>query len=450
MKKPIQVLCVLFLAAGLFVVQPRNEPAEAREPSRPNVLIIVTDDQREGLSVMPGVRRRFGWRGRRYPNAFVTTPQCCPSRSSILTGRYAHNHDVVNNSSGQRLDPRTTLQYYLQRNGYRTGVFGKFLNGWGGNTSPPYFNRWVTFAGEGWYHDIRYNVNGDLKRLPGYSTTILGNRAERFLRQSNANDDSRPWMIYLTPAAPHSPAQPEEKYRRARVPAWDGNPAVFEEDRTDKPDYVQAASSPMQTDFRKSQYRTLMSVDDAVSHLFRTMDELNERNTIAFFISDNGMLWGEHGWFRKSVPYTQAVEVPLLARWPGQIEGGSTDPRMVANIDITPTVLDAAGISPEGASFDGRSLLDPWERDRLLLEFFGPEETYTVPPWASLRTDEYQYIEYYDEGNNVIFKEYYDLVQDPWQLENLLRDADPSNDPPTKGLQQQLKLDRECDAGACP
>ena len=452
MRILIRILCVMLVIAGLFIAQPRTQRAAAWEPARPNVLIIVTDDQRNGLSVMPAVRRRFGQRGRSYPNGYVTTPQCCPSRSSILTGRYVHNHGVLNNASGQRLDPRSMLQYYLQRRGYRTSIFGKFLNGWGGNASPPYFNKWVTTAGGGWYNDIRYNVNGDVKTIPGYSTTILGNKATRFLRQSDAGYDSKPWMLYFTPAAPHEPAEAEDKYLDAEVPEWYGNPAVYEDDRTDKPPYVQAASYPAKTGFRRRQLRTLMSVDDVVRQLFQTMNELGEQNTIAFFISDNAMLWGEHGWFRKSVPYTEAVAVPFLARWPGRLEPGSTDSRLAANIDITPTVLDAIGITPEEATFDGNSLLDPkWQRDRLLLEFFRPEQTVTVPPWVSLRTSEYQYIEYYDDQGAVTFKEYYDLIQDPWQLENVFEDGVESNDPPHEALlHDQLTSDRSCSGEGCP
>jgi arylsulfatase A-like enzyme len=124
---------------------------------------------------------------------------------------------------------------------------------------------------------------------------------------------------------------------------------------------------------------------------------------------------------------------------------------MVANIDITPTVLEAAGITPEGASFDGRSLLDEsWSRDRLLLEFFGPERETIVPPWASLRTSDYQYVEYYDGAGEVTFREYYDLAQDRWQLENLLGDGDASNDPSVTELHDRLAADRACAGSSCP
>jgi arylsulfatase A-like enzyme len=252
--------------------------------------------------------------------------------------------------------------------------------------------------------------------------------------------------------------RPERKYRDAKVGPWGGNPAVFEEDtpggRTDKPPYVQAQQRTLEYGqyVRERQYRTLMSVDDMVHKLYRTINDLDEQNTIAFFLSDNGLMWADHGLEGKGVPYTDSVHAPFLAKWPGHIPGGSIDPRIVANIDISPTVLDAVDIPPPATPMDGRSLLDDaWVRDRILLEYYGPDHNQTVPPWASTRTLDYQYIEYYDDQGATTFREYYDLVNDPWQLENLLGDGDPANDPPAEPLlQQQLQTDRSCQGTDCP
>ena len=425
---------------------------------RPNVLIIVTDDQRGGLNVMPTTRHRFVDRGRRYPNSFVTTPQCCPSRASILTGRFTHNHDVVNNFSSAAIDPETMLQHHLQNEGYRTAAFGKFLNEWG--TKPvPYFDTWTTFVGleDVSYRDVEYNVNGEVKTIPGYSTRVLGSRAIRFLENMDDLHEDEPWMLYMAPVAPHMPTTPQDRYLDSKVPAWNGNPAVFEDEtaegRSDKPAFVRAENNSFaeRSRFRERQFRTLMSVDDMVERIFRTMSELEERDTIAFFLSDNGILWGEHGLRGKAVPYTQAVHAPFFARWPGRLEPGSSDKRMVANIDVTPTVLDAVGIDTTEMSLDGRSLLDPeWDRDRMLLEFFGPSSE-DAPPWASIRTQEEQYVEYYGDGDEVIFEEYYDLVEDPWQLNNLLGDSNENNDPESQpSLHEQLQQDRSCNGDGCP
>jgi arylsulfatase A-like enzyme len=452
----IRCLCLALVVLSFVTVDPAARRAAAREPYRPNVLIIVTDDQRDGLGVMPKVRRWFGRGGRKFPHAFVTTPQCCPSRASILTGRYSHNHGVINNKSGREIDPRMMLQYFLQQRGYRTALFGKYLNTTGGRTSPPYFNKWAKFVRGGSYVDATYDLNGDIQQIEGYTTTVLGDLAVDFLAQSDENYDSRPWMLLYTPTAPHEPAVPEPKYEDAAVPEWDQSPSVHEESTlgglSDKPPFIQSEPYPPQPELREQQLRTLMSVDDVVGRLFRTLKELRENNTIAVFMSDNGFLWGEHGWAHKAVAYTESIEVPFFVRWPRRIDPGSRDERIVANIDVTPTILKATRAAPENALFDGRSLLDPsWQRERLLFEFYGPEKAKEVPPWASLRTSEYQYVEYYDAEGNVTFSEYYDLVQDPWQLHNLLGDDDPTNDPLTIALlHEQLKSDRSCSGTDCP
>jgi arylsulfatase A-like enzyme len=186
-----------------------------------------------------------------------------------------------------------------------------------------------------------------------------------------------------------------------------------------------------------------MSVDDLVDGVLESMDRLDEgHNTLAFFLSDNGYLWGEHGMTRKLVPYTPSVSIPLLMRWPARTAGGLEDGRLAANIDIAPTVMEAARLDPDPeVPMDGRSLLGPPRRDRLLLEFWATDYT---PTWASIRTQGYQYIEYYDRKGLVQFREYYNLRQDPWQLENLLRDGVRGNEPGEDKMSAQLSRDRSC------
>ena len=458
MRRTAFALVACLLASGLLLGGSSDREAAARKRNPPNVLIIVTDDQRGGFEAMPALRKKFIRGGRKYPNFFATTPQCCPSRMSILTGKYAHNHDVENNNTAQNLDPRTMLQFYLQRAGYRTALFGKFLNSWGPRLSPPFFNKWGTFdpPPRNPYFDTTYNLNGDTTRIPGYTTDVLKRLSVDFLQQSDENDDDRPWMLYIAPTAPHSPYLAEEKYDKAKVSDWEGNPAVFEKDRSDKPEYVRNKFGTFESgqNRRRRQLRTLMSVDDMIGRLLRKMRKLDEKNTIAFFVSDNGLLWAEHGLLTKNIPYEQSSNVPFVARWPGRIKRGSVDDRLTANIDITPTVLDAADLNPDDAHFDGKSLLDPtWDRDRILLEFFGPALSGAIPPWASTRTETYKYTEYYDENGEVTFREYYDLVADPWELENHYADDDPLNDPTvaqTELWHQQLMEDRSCVEDTCP
>ncbi|MDQ3981835.1 MAG: sulfatase-like hydrolase/transferase, partial [Actinomycetota bacterium] len=192
----------------------------------------------------------------------------------------------------------------------------------------------------------------------------------------------------------------------------------------------------------------LYSVDDQVEQVFRVLRELGEeQDTLAVFMSDNGFLWGEHGIVGKRYAYTQSVQIPLLVRWPGHVEPDSVDDRLAANLDLAPTLLDAAGARlPD--ELDGTSLLGEQTRERLLIEQWADEETY-VPTMAAVRTSDYQYVEYY-AGRRVVARQYYDLARDPWQRRNLLGDADLGNDPDVEALSRALGVDRRCRGRSCP
>lgn len=447
------VLLLLAVCAAAFVGTAAAQP--------PNVLIIVTDDQRASgtMGVMPKTRHYFADGGVQYTNAFATTPLCCPSRSTILTGRYAHNTDVRSNFAVRDFDTTTMFPRLLQQAGYRTAMVGKLLNHWPRATTPPYFDRWA--LGGGPYARPRFNVNGDLKTVHGYSTRLMGAFATRFVRQFET-EDAAPWLLYVAPLAPHYPWRPDGRYRDAPVPGWRGNPAVFERDRSDKPPYVRTVDYTVQDgrSVRKDQLRTLMSVDDMTEEIFTTLRDLGEaRNTLAFFLSDNGLVWADHhlGGAKatageKRVPYTPSVRVPFFLRWPGHVRAGARDPRLTGTVDIAPTVLDAAGITPDPTKppLDGRSLVEPNVRNRILLEYWMEESwILTWPPfptWASIRTSKYQYIENYadDDESAPTFVEYYDLVHDPFQLHNLLDDGDRGNDPDVAELSSLLARDRVC------
>lgn len=425
--------------------------------SSPNILIIVTDDQRGGLSVMPSTRRWFADRGVRFPSAFVTTPLCCPSRASIFTGRYAHNHGVTDNESGTRLQQSSTLQYYLKQAGYYTAMIGKYFNKWPAGRAPPYFDYYAKTHSGAYYH-ARWDVNGDVRRIAEYSSHYMAERAATLIESHATRHPHQPWFLYLATPAPHIPYTPQKKYARLAVRSWRGNPAVRERNRGDKPQYVRERDKSLAWGdvVRRGQFRTLRSVDDMVGKVFRALRRLGEiRRTLAFFVSDNGSMWGDHGLGGKNDPYTPSIEVPMLMAWKGHVTSGATDPRLVANIDIAPTALAAAGVTASSSlPMDGRSLLDPsWNRRRLLLEGW-PAAKNAVPRWASTRTRAYQYIEYYGgAGDAVSFRELYDLRSDPWQLRNLVGDDHHSNDPSREllvRLHRRLREDRSCVGDACP
>ena len=438
---------------------PRASPAARAFPEaaeRPNVLIVMTDDQRSTtLKSMPKMRKIFQKGGTEFTHAYATTPVCCPSRASIMTGWYAHNHGVLSNGQVGEFDQSPTLQRYLKEQGYFTGVAGKFLNLWDVERSPDYFDRWAVMEDDydRIYYDFTVNMNGTVRDVHDrYSTTWLGDSVDRWLGEFEEQDDDRPWYVYLAPFAPHQPATPEPKYANSPVRLYRGNPALEEQDRSDKSIYVQNRTIGLNAarKVRRVQLRTLPSVDDMVESVFDTLKRYDEdRDTLAIFMSDNGHMWGEHHLASKRWPYTDSIEIPLLLRWPGHVKAGGIDNRLVANIDVLPTVLDALGVWPDEAyPADGRSMLEPGKRKRLLLENWFYD--HGAPTWAATLTKDYEYIEYYEEDDSLEFTEYYNLRKDPYQLENLLYDRDSLNDPDVPGLSERLAKDRECPVGECP
>lgn len=452
-ERPVRAFLLIVLAAAWLGPLAREQRAAA-QVKPPNVLIVLTDDQRlQTYSAMPRTRHWFIQKGVRLTKAFATTPWCCPSRATIYTGRYAHNHGVVSNSSPEALSQDSTVQRYLREAGYRTGIFGKYLNSWDLSVDPPHFDEWAVYApvSTRGYSGAKWNVSGKVRKVEQYSTTYIRKRGLAFLEGAEADDD-RPWFLELSTWAPHLPAVPQAKYEDAKVKRWKVPPSVKELDRSDKPPYIRDADLPIAEAkrIRRDQLRTLMSVDDLVEAVMRRLGALKERgNTLVFVLSDNGFLWSDHGWKGKTVPYSYSIRIPMLVRWPGVLEAGTKDGRLLGNVDVAPTILAAAGITPDPQyPVDGRSILDPFTRDRMLTEHWAaPGGFPPTPTWASLRTSEWQYVEYYDEAGVVTFREYYDLIEDPHQLVNLLGDGDASNDPAPEAvadISAQLNEDRLC------
>ena len=396
-------------------------PAAAAPREQPNLLVIMTDDQRaEGtLEVMPKTLRKIGRQGRTYLEAYTTTPKCCPSRASFFTGRYPHNHRVVSNLATHRLDHSTTVQRLVSREGYRTGIFGKFLNGWPIDVNPPFFDEWAIMNSG--YHRAFWNLDGRVRRKRRYTTDLITDRTVRFLRRAERDDD-QPWLAWVTPYAPHLPSTPAQRDRDAPLPYLAPTPAMTESDWSDKPEILDRARgfpgmiATMHDDGRRS----LMAVDDLVARVMQELRVRRERGrTLVVFTSDNGFLLGEHGGFAgKDLPHPASSRIPLLVRWPGRIRRGGTSTDPVLNIDVATTLLRAAGVRDET---DGRSLLARRPREELFLEHGGGRkqepDALPIPAWRSLLTPAFRYAEYRD-GDEVIGREYYDRAADPWELEN--------------------------------
>ena len=183
--------------------------------------------------------------------------------------------------------------------------------------------------------------------------------------------------------------------------------------------------------------RELYAVDLLVGHVFKKLEDTGERgNTLAFFLSDNGYLWGDHGLLGKSLPYVPGVQLPFYMRGPG-VPNGRPSGHLVANTDIAPTIFDATGITP-GYQPDGRSLLGSDQRDWLLVESpTGARRARDWKPWNAYLSKRREYIRW--KGG---FVEDYDLRTDPWQL-------DASNHP-RPAIEQQVKQARACAGSSCP
>ncbi|MEU9346821.1 sulfatase [Streptomyces sp. NPDC048278] len=409
---------------------PRSDP-------RPNILLVLTDDQPKETDW--AVRRTADWLGGQgvtFARAHANTPLCAPSRASIMSGRYAHHHGVLDTRHPYHLDQHTTVQRRLHEAGYRTGLFGKYLNYWHTGDNPPHFDEWLLQEPVA-YYDGHYNDNGTVRNIPGYNTHVIRDRALAFIDRSRT--DTRPWFAYVATRSAHELNIPERRYAHARVPEWPGRPSVYEGDKSDKPPFLRTAKHTYDQGkaLRGRQLRTLLSVDDAMRDLRDELRALGQlENTLVLFTSDHGLCWADHGWLRKSVPYRPSLEVPFWLSWPARgLGGGTVDDRLTGHVDIAPTLLDAAGITPD-TPHDGHSLLDTRnDRDRLLAEWWwNRQDQEPIHTWATHIGRSTQYTEYYrirldgqgrpTQGDGaVLFREFYDLAADPYQLTNRLHGA---------------------------
>jgi arylsulfatase A-like enzyme len=455
---PALLLALLPLALSLLGACGQTETGAG---TRPNVLVIMTDDQRrDSMASMPRVMEWMADAGTLFTQGYVTTPSCCPSRAAILTGRYNHNNGVVT-QLGPPFDETTSIAKYLGDAGYATAHIGKYVHYYGIKKRAPYWDRWTSF--QGGYDNIRMNVDGTVGESEGYATRLAFDKAIEYARDFEAANDDQPWLIHVWTTAPHRlPHQElpsvEAKYRNAPVPAFELEPRNFEADVSDKPQFIYCCKTltarPYVEAMRAAMTRALYSVDEGVDRLLTYLDASGELDdTLVFFLSDNGWLYGDHRLHEKFVPYENSVGVPFLIRWPGKVAAGQVSDRLVANIDILPTALAAAGV-PIPPLVDGRDILAAAPREHRFTEYFQDDRNIAqIKAWAAVATTDHEYIEWYDADGTVAFRELYDRRADPYQLVNLLGDADPSNDPDPRllaSLAAQLAADRACAGESCP
>ena len=447
-RKPlfVSLLSIVLLFLGIIVVACAS-PSEHPRSEKPNIIIILTDDQpTHTMKYMPNVQKELVAKGVNFANAFVTTPLCCPSRASILTGLYAHNHGVKTNRApnggATAFKDSSTLPVWLQSTGYRTALMGKYLNDYDSlpvGYIPPGWNEWDAFVKKDpekdYYYGYTLNDNGKVVQYgvksTDYSTDVLKDKAIDFIHK---NSDG-PFFLYFSVYSPHLPYMTVDRYKDLFKSYTDTftpyyPPNFFEKDISDKPAWLNMykPETPLYTEnVYQRILRSLMGVDDAVGAIVAELDKEGIRdNTMIIFMSDNGLALGDHRLLEKACPYDICINVPFVVSYPDKISASRTDSNLVLNIDIAPTLTELAGI-PGISKFDGQSFLPILNnpaapgRDGFLIEQYqdvGEDVSMTtlVPPYVGYRTKEWKYVEY-ETGE----KELYDLKADPYEMENLIR-----------------------------
>jgi N-acetylglucosamine-6-sulfatase len=449
-----------------------STPDEATAPGRtrpPNILFVLVDDMRwdevraagHPFADTPNMDR-LAREGARFLNAFATTPLCSPSRACFLTGQYAHTNGILDNTARPSHD-LPTFPRDLQRAGYRTGFFGKWHMG--NDASPrPGFTHWVAMPGQGEAIDPPLNVDGTGVRSEGYVTDVLTDYAEQFIKASAG----QPFLVYLAHKAIHPNVVQRDD---GRVVPLQGQPGGFVAAERHRGHYLgktmprraSAFKPPLgkpallrrigelpplgpatatKDDEIRGRLEMLLAVDESLGRLLGTLEKAGALdNTVVVFTSDHGYFYGEHGLNEeRRLAYEEAIRIPLLVRYPPRVTAGTTPREMTLSIDLAPTLLELAGLTPS-PRIEGRSLLEilqhpgaPW-RSSFLIEYFSD----TVFPrilnmgYTAVRTDRHKYIEYRElTGMN----ELYDLESDPYEERNLI--AAPDAAPTLARMQSEL------------
>ena len=422
------------LVAG--VIAWRLDVLGMRRSPRPNIVLILTDDQRwDSLGVMPEVRKLLGGHGVTFANSFVTTSLCCPSRATILTGQYSRHTGVYQNTTphggATSFRDRSTVATWLHGAGYETALVGKYLNEYNrlpAGYVPPGWDEWDAIAQrrEVQYYNYDLNENGRIvhygAKAADYSTDVLAAKAAQFALRA-----PRPFFLYFAPVAPHEAAVPAPRDAKAYSNLAPLRPPSYDEpDARDKPwaaEFPQLSSAARaEIDLtRTHMLESLRAVDRAVAGLVQALQTRGALDdTVILFASDNGFMWGEHRLRGKIWPYEESIRVPLVVRVPW-LDRGRVDRHLVTNADYASTFADLAGTKP-GLPQDGRSLVPllrgrdpPWPAS-ILVEYLGATgaDRFGPPPFEAIRTERYLYVEY-----AFGWRELYDLKKDPYELDNL-------------------------------
>jgi len=419
--------------------------------TRPNIIFILTDDQPvQTVDYMPTVRNVLVAGGVNFTNGFVTTPLCCPSRASILSGEYVHNHQVYTNrmpmGGAPKFKDQSTLPVWMKDAGYKTAYIGKYLNDYEALTPlgyvPPGWDEWDAFLGNNtdtnedagnlqYYFNFTMSEGGSIVEYPrskaNFGTDVVTSKAVDFINQAR----NEPFFLLVGYYNPHSPYVAAPRHKETFRSTWDWTPYrppnFNEKDISDKPAYIGELSPLSESELdtaHKQILRSLLSVDDGVASILNALDKTGlSDKTIIVYLSDNGMTMGDHRFgVTKNCPYEACIKIPFIVYAPALFPARS-DSSLVANIDLASTFVDmAGGVIPNPKKINGTSLLPllkdanaTWRED-ILLEHWPTEDGVgaMIREYYAVRTHEWKYVEYVTGE-----KELYNLVNDPYELKNI-------------------------------
>lgn len=390
------VLLVFFIGIIVFSI---SSDAPAQE-AKPNIVVIMTDDQ--NVDSLPVMRKLLSYpEGSwvKFNNAYVNDSICCPARATVLSGQYSFHTGVTDNNLGNLFNDTNTLPVWLDNAGYRTGLLGKYLNGYP-------WNRGSGYIPPGW----------DYFKTSAGNTDNMTKLAVDFINSISTS----PFFLYLAYKDPHNPAKPMTRYLNANVYIPPDSPNFNEADVSDKPAWIRGLPLLSQTTIdtwhneRIASQRALLAVDDGIQQVVDALKAKGQLdNTMIIFLGDHGFSWGSHRYIKKHCFYEECGRTPLVIRFPG-LGGNREENRLVSNVDLASTIAEYAGVTP-GLPQDGKSLLSiitntatVWNEEVLLeVVGVGTKAFYgiAVPGW--------KYAEYANGD-----KELYDLTNDPYELQN--------------------------------
>ncbi|MEJ5960790.1 sulfatase family protein [Pedobacter immunditicola] len=475
--KTLLLITLVTCRAFLFAQTSKTEVAA----KRPNIVIIISDDHAyqtisaygSKLMQTPNIDR-IAKEGIRFDKAYVTNSICGPSRAVMLTGKYSHKNGFKDNESSVFNGDQDSFVKQLQRGGYETAWIGK----WHLESRPQGFNFWQILPDQGQYFNPDFDLmDGSKKRIEGYVTNIITDEAENWL---DKRDQSKPFCVVIGHKATHRvwlpdtsdlgrfdqvnfplPANFYDTYQNRRAAGLQDmsiektmvmgydlkmfgsdenksldasfnrmNPAQRAKiDAYYKPIEAQLEALKLQgkalTEWKFQRYmRDYLSTAASLDrNIGRTLDYLDKnglsQNTIVIYLSDQGFFMGEHGWFDKRWIYEESFRTPMVMRYPALIKPGAVSDRFVMNLDIAPTLLDAAGL-PISEDIQGKSMLPAIEnktdkgREVLYYHYYENGE-HAVSPHFGIRTKRYKLIRFY---KRVAGWELYDLETDPHEMDN--------------------------------